>query len=153
MALFDAMFELSDDQDIGDNSASSTEASTNILDWTLDDKEMGAGEPLWLNVKMGTEALLSSSTCTLTVALCYDSVAPIDSSSTVIYQTGAIGKATLTAGAWVLRMPLPVNVDEDNIMGLLYTIGTTASTAGKVDAWIDHGPQSSYDTQVSASNI
>ncbi len=153
MAIFDAMFELSDDQDIGANSASSTEASTNIINFTQADLEMGAGEPVWLNVRMGTEALLSSSTCTLTVALCHDTVAPIDSASTVIYQTAAIGKATLTAGAWVLRMPLPYNVDEDAIVGLLYTIGTTASTAGTVNAWLDHGPQSSYDTQVSASNI
>ena len=153
MAIFDAMFELSDEQDIGANSASSTEASTNVINFTQADLEMGAGEPLWLNVKMGTEALLSSAACTLTVALCRDTDATIDSTSSVIYQTGAIGKATLVAGAWILRMPLPYNVDEDAYVGLLYTIGTTASTAGTVDAWIDHGPQSSFDTQVSDSNI
>ena len=154
MAIFDAMFELSDEQDIGANSASSTEASTNIIDWTQADLELGAGEPLWLNIKMGTEALDSTAgAATLTVALCHDTVAPIDSSSTVIYQTGAIPEASLTAGAWILRMPLPYNVDDGRINGLLYTIGTDASTAGTVNAWIDHGPQSSYDTQVSASNI
>ncbi len=153
MAIFDAMLEFSDDQDIGANSASSTEASTNVFNFTQSDLEMGAGEPLWLNIKMGTEALLSAGSCTLTVALCRDTDGTIDSSSTVIWQSGAIPKASLGAGEWIMRMPLPYNVDEDAFIGLLYTIGTTASTAGKVDAFIDHGPQSSFDTQVSESNI
>jgi len=153
MAIFDALFELSDDQDIGANSASSTEASTHVINFTQSDLEMGAGEPLWLNVRMGTEALLSTGAATLTVALCRDTDGTVDSSSTVIYQTGAIAKATLVAGYPILRMPLPYNVDEDAYVGLLYTIGAHASTAGTVDAFIDHGPQSSYDTQVSASNI
>lgn len=153
MAIFDAMLELSDDQDIGANTASSTEASTDVLNFTQADLEMGAGEPLWLNVKMGTEALLSTGAATLTVALCRDTDGTIDSSSTVIYQTPAIAKASLTAGAWILRMPLPYNIDEDAYVGLLYTVGTATTSAGTVDAWIDHGPQSSYDVQVSASNI
>ena len=152
MAIFDAMFELSDDQDV--SQAVGTVASTDIIDWTQADLEMGAGEPLWLNIKVGTEALDSvEGTATLVVALCHDTVAPIDSSSTVIYQTPAIAEATLTAGAWIMRMPLPYNVDDGRIMGLLYTVAGTTSTTGTVDAWVDHGPQSSFDTQVSASNI
>ena len=152
MAIFDAMFELSDDQDI--SQAVGTVASTNIIDWTQADLEMGAGEPLYLNVKVGDEAFDSAEgTATLTVALCHDTVAPIDSSSTVIYQTAAIPEASLTVGEWVLRMALPNNVDDGRINGILYTIAGTTSTTGTIDAWIDHGPQSSYDTQVSASNI
>jgi hypothetical protein len=151
MALFDAMFDFSDAQDI--SQAAGTVASTNILDWVNDDLEMGAGEPVWLNVRIEEVVASATTNATLAVALCYDSVAPVDSSSTVIYTTPAIAEASLTAGAWVLRMPLPVNVDEDNIMGLLYTIGTATTTTGTVNAWLDHGPQSSYDTQVSTSNI
>ena len=155
MAIFDVMAEFSDEQDI--SQAAGTVASTDILDWTLSDLEMGAGEPLWLNVRMGTEPLASATTnATLEVALCYDTVAPIDSSSTVIWTTPTgvpIPEADLTAGAWILRMPLPYNVDEERITGLLYTIGTATTTTGTVNAWIDYGPQSSYDTQVSESNI
>ena len=152
MAIFDAMLELSDDQDV--SQAVGTIASTDILDFTLADKELGAGEPLWLNVKVGTEAIDSAEgTAAMQVSLCHDTVAPIDSSSTVIWSTPAIAEASLTAGAWIMRMPLPYNVDDGRIVGLLYTISGTTSTTGTVDAWIDHGPQSSYDTQVSASNI
>ena len=151
MALFDAMFELSDNQDISQSAG--TVASTDIIDWTQADLEMGAGEPLWLNVRMKDELDSSAGASTLTVALCHDTVAPIDSSSTVIYQTAALTETVCAAGAWILRMPLPYNVDDGRIMGLLYTIADETSTAGTINAWIDHGPQSSHDTQVSASNI
>ena len=155
MALFDAMFELCDDMDI--SRTAGTTASTNIIDFTQADLEMGAGQPIWLNVRIGTEPFASAELDgTLEVALCHDTVAPIDSSSTVIWTTPTgtpIPEAGLTAGAWIIRMPLPYNVDDGKIVGLLFTIGTRTSTTGTVDAWLDNGPQSSFDTQVSASNI
>ena len=153
MAIFDAMFELSDDQDIGALTATEVAASSNVVNWSNSDLEMGAGEPLWLNIRMGTEALLSSGSATLTVALKRETDGTVDTDSTTVWTTPAIGKASLTAGAWIMRMPLPYNIDEDAFMGLLYTVGTATVSAGKVDAWIDHGPQSGFDTQVSASNI
>ncbi len=153
MAIFDAMFELSDDQDLGALTATEVAASSNVINWSGSDLEMGAGEPLWLNIRMGTEAFLSTAAATLTVALKREVNGTIDTDSTTVWTTPAIAKGSLTAGAWIMRMPLPYNIDEDAFMGLLYTVGTHPASAGKVDAWIDHGPQSSYDTQVSASNI
>jgi hypothetical protein len=157
MAIFDAMLELSDDQDIGTLTASEVEASENVFDFTQADLEMGAGEPLWLNVRMGTEAIVNSdSDATLTVALKTETNTDgtIDASSTTLWTTPAIAQTALTAGAWIMRMPLPYNVDDGRLIGLLYTAGgSSAFTAGKVDAWIDHGAQSSYDTQVTTSNI
>ena len=151
MALFDAMFELSDAQDI--SQAAGTVASTDIIDFTQADLEMGAGSPYWLNVRIEDAYDSSGGAATLVVALCHDTVAPVDSSSTVIYQTRALTETELVAGAWILRMPLPNNVDDGRIVGLLYTIAGETSTAGTVNAWIDNGPQSSYDVQVPESNI
>ncbi len=151
MALFDVMFELSDDHDI--SQTQDTYASTDLLDFTQADLEMGAGQPYWLNVRMNAALDSSGGASTLVVALCFDTVAPIDSSSTVIYQTRALTETELVAGAWILRMPLPNNVDDGRIVGLLYTIGGETSTAGTINAWIDNGPQSSFDVQVSESNI
>ncbi len=145
MAIFDAMFEFSDDQVITDTDT----ASTNILDFTLSDLEMGSGEPVWLNIRIGTAFAGGTN---IVFSLRYDTVAPIDSSSTVIYQTAAITTATMVAGYWVLRMPLPANVDEERIIGLYYDHTGTMS-AGTINAWLDHGSQSSYDTQVTTSNI
>jgi len=155
MAIFDAMFEFSTasaGQDLSTNTATEAEASTNVINWTQSDLEMGAGEPLWLNVRVGT-AFSSSAAATLTVALKRETDGTIDTDSTTVWSTPALALAALTAGAWIMRMPLPYNIDEDAYTGLLYTVGTHAMSAGTVYAWIDQGPQSSHDTQVSASNI
>ncbi len=152
MALFDVMFEFDDALDLGTHTNAEVEASTNVLDFVDSDLEMGQGEPLWLNIQVA-EAFTSGGSSTLVVDLMRETDTDIDASSTTIYETGAIDIAALTLGAWILRMPLPVNVDEDRYIGLLYTIGATTLTAGKVNAWLDHGPQSSYDTQVTGSNI
>jgi hypothetical protein len=164
MALYDALFEFSDDQDISQTVGSV--AATNVLDWGNNDLEMGAGQPLYLNVRIGTAfaevADATNGSSTLVVALVSDEDATIDGSSRVIYQTMALTETSLTDGAWVLRMSLPVGVDEDHTddggndgryLGLYYTIGGATSAVGTIDAWIDHGPQSSTGRQVDSSNI
>jgi hypothetical protein len=155
MAIYDVMFEFSDNQDI--SQAVGSVASTDTLDFQAADREMGAGEPVWLNVQIGTAFAevegATTGACTLVVALCNDSVDPIDGSSTVLYQTRALTEPELTANAWILRMPLPVDVDSDRILGLYYTIAGATSAVGTINAWLDHGPQSSHDTQVCPSNV
>lgn len=153
MALFDVMFEFSDNQDMSDSAT--TYAATDVVDWVDSDLEMGAGEPLWLNIRVGTAITSANGDSQFTVSLVRETNTDIDSSSTVIWTSRVMEESDsdLTAGSWIKRMSLPVNVDEDRYLGILYTIGTRTTTTGTVDAWIDHGPQSSYDTQVANSNI
>lgn len=145
MALFDVMFEFSDAQILTDSSA----AATNVLDMQAADREMGAGTPIWLNVRV--EQVFAGGTSVVT-ALVNESDATIDGSSIVIWQTPAVVTADLVAGHWIMRMPLPVNFDELRYLGIYYTLVGTFTT-GTINAWLDHGPQSSYDTQVTTSNI
>lgn len=153
MALFDVILEFSDNQDMSDSAT--TYAATDVLDWVDSDLEMGAGEPLWLNVRVGTAIASGAGTATFAVALVRETNTDIDSSSVVIWSSRTIEESDsdLTAGTWLVRMPLPYNVDEDRYTGILYTIGNQTTSTGTIDAWIDHGPQSSYDTQVANSNI
>ena len=153
MALFDVMFEFSDGQDM--SQSATTHAATDVLDWVDTDLEMGQGEELWLNVRVGTAIASSSGDSVFTVSLVRESNTDIDSSSVIIWTSRIFQESDsdLTAGAWLKRMPLPVNVDEYQYTGILYTIGTRTTTTGTIDAWIDHGSQSSYDTQVANSNI
>ncbi len=156
MAIFDAMFEfstVSTGQDLGNLTDTEVLAATNVINFTQANLEMGAGEPLWVNVRMGVEALLSSGSATMKVSLMAETDGTIDTDSTTLWATGDIPKSDCGAGAWLMRMPLPYNVDRGGYLGLLYTIGAATLSAGTVSAWIDHGPQSSHDTQVSASNI
>ncbi len=155
MAIFDAMLEFSDEQDI--SQAAGTAVATNQLDLVISDVNIGGGEPLWLNVRIGTEAVAevdgaTTGACTLVVALVYDDTA-VDASSIVKYQTRALTETELTAGAWILRMPLPVAIDEEQYVGLVYTIGGATSAKGTINAWLDNGSSTDYNTQIADSNI
>lgn len=146
MAIYDALFELCDNDSV--YSTNTSVQSENIFNWGDTDLEMGAGTPIWLNIRVSTD--FAGGTSAQFKIVC-DSDTTI-TNGTVLYETPAIGYASLTAGVWVLRMPLPVNVDEEQYFGLVVTCVGTMS-AGAIDAWLDHGPQSSHDTQVAASNI
>jgi hypothetical protein len=144
MALFDALFEFSDAQAITGDAQ-----STNVLDMQAADLEMGAGEPIYLNVRVGTAFAGGTS---LIVSLYAHTAATNINSGTQILATGTILQAALTAGAWIIRVALPVDFDTARYIGLYYD-DTGAFTGGTIDAWLGHGPQSSYDTQVAVSNI
>lgn len=155
MAIFDALFEFYDDaQLIGTSTTDYVGATVKTLDWRAADLEMGAGEPVWLNIRVGTTAYApTTAQDTVDFKLFADTAAGgHDSDSDIVLASGAREASTLVAGAWVLRVPLPVDVDTKQYLGLGATFNQ-ATTAGSINAWLDHGPQSSYDTQVSASNI
>ena len=155
MAIYDALFEFLDDATLVSATGTTKGATCKTLNMVDADLEMGAGEPIWLNIRMGTTVY--SGTGTVKIELVADTAAQgQDSSSTVILSTGLQDVAAapfITAGAWILRVPLPVDVDKEQYLGILFTGSAACGTVGKVDAWLDHGPQSSYDTQVSTSNI
>ncbi len=157
MAIFDAKLEFSDDQAIVTTSA--TYAADNTFDFEASGLEMGAGEPLWFNARVGTVAFAATSgstagACTLIVDLVNESDTTIDSGSEIMYRSRTFTEDELTKGAWLVRIPLPYDIDKQDIMGVLYTIaGDDLGDQAKIDVWIDHGPQSSYDTQVANSNI
>lgn len=152
MAIFDALFQFSGKTTSGGQAITGSDVqSEDILDWGegMEDLEMGGGTPLWLNIKVGTAFAGGTS---LNVKLYTHTTATTISSGTLLLQTGVILQAVLTAGAWVRRVPLPVHCDDNRYFGLFYNQEGTFS-AGTINAWIDDGSQSSYDIQVSESNI
>lgn len=156
MALFDAKLEFSDDQDLA--MGTGTAMATNTFNWADTDLEMGQGEPIWFNARIGTEAIAGTSgttagSSTLVVSLVSEDNTTIDSSSEVMYTSRVFTEDEMTKGAWLVRIPIPVDIDNKQYMGVLYTIGGETSADGKVNCWLDHGAQSSYDTQVANSNI
>jgi len=151
MAIFDVLFEFSDAQSV----AASTQ-STDIIDWGsgMTGLEMGAGTPVWLNVRV---AVAASAGTSLTVDLLNADSTDIDNGTEgtnykKCWSSGAIPQASLTAGHWIIRIPINVACDTYRYLGLQYTASGTL-TACTVDAWFDHGPQSSHNTQVATSNI
>jgi hypothetical protein len=155
MALYDAMFEMMDDAQLIGTSTTDYNAATAIeIDWGAAGLEMGAGEPLYFNLRVGTTAYSPTTADDLVtfILTADDTSSGHDSSSDVVLSSGPRQASTLTAGAWILRVPLPVNVDSKRYLQLGATFNE-ATVAGTVNCWIDNGSPSSYDTQVSASNI
>ncbi len=153
MAIFDAMFEFMDDAELtGSGTTLYLPISTwKELNWVTEDLEMGAGEPVYLNIRVGTTAYDQGTS--VNFFLCADNATSAhDSDSNIVMQSGIRPTASLTAGAWILRAALPVDVDAEQFLVIGATFDGNCSN-GTVDAWLDHGPQSSYDTQVSTSNI
>jgi hypothetical protein len=154
MAMFDAGFEFLDDEAMFTSTGTKYAGSTaKTLDWQAAGLEMGAGEPVWFNMRVGTTAFAGAGN--IQALLTADTAAGgHDASSTEVCRGPiiAVGATTSGAGAWLCRMPLPVNADILRYLGA-GVVCTGAATAGTVDAWLDHGPQSSFDTQVSTSNV
>lgn len=152
MAIYDKLFEFCDDDTVF--STDTSVISENILDMdsltsTYVARGMGGGEPLWLNIRVGTTDFAGGTSAQFKWMA---HTSTTISSGTVIYETPAIGVGTLVAGYDVFRCPLPVNFDAYRYVGLVVTC-VGAVSAGTINAWIDNGSQSSFNTQASVSNI
>ncbi len=151
MAIIDTTGEFWDDLTISASNTTTTPTGTavNTLDWGAADLEMGAGQPLYFNAQVGTTEITGT---TIEVILDAHTAEDAGGSNEIVLRSGAktIGSA-LAPGTWLFRGSLPVDVDTNRYL-VVKVIGTGA-VAGKVNAWLDLGPQSSFDTQVSTSNI
>ncbi len=138
MAIFDAMFEFMDDAEMTGSSTTLFKGAGTFreIDWVTTDLEMGAGEPLWLNIRVGTTAYTSGTTDTDTVTfqLYGDSDSDSqDSNSTMVFQAPARAVSTLGVGEWAVRQPLPYDIDAERYMTLGAAFSDNIST-GTVDA-------------------
>lgn len=149
MALFDVMYEFLDDQTLTTTNGTTIGATCKTVDWQASDLEMGAGEPIWVNIQVGTVAITGGTS--VDFRLLADAVEGGQDSGSLVVLSVTHAEAALGIGEWILRAPLPVNVDDRRYLAVAMYSATTPT--GKINAWLDHGPQSSYDTQVSTSNI
>lgn len=99
-------------------------------------RDLGNGEPLFLVIQVDT-AFTSGGSATVSFELASDASASIatDASATVHFATAAIPVASLTAGAVVATVALPMGSYE-RYLGILANVGTAALTAGKINAFL-----------------
>lgn len=112
-------------------------ASTNVVDLgplthgnTV--RDIGAGEPVYLVIQVGEDATASGS-ATVNFALQTDTVENF-ASPTVLFDSGAIGKADLTAGARPVAIAVPRGVER--YLRVNYTVSTGPLTAGTFSAYL-----------------
>lgn len=121
-----------------DQTVTTTAASTDIVDLGAA-RDMGNGEPLEL-VILVTQSVTAAGAATVVFALETDDNAGF-SSPVVLANSGAIGKAALTAGTEVLRVKVPL--DAERFLRTNYTVTTGPLTAGTFTAFLAHDRQAS----------
>jgi hypothetical protein len=121
-----------------DQAVTTTAASTDIVDLGAA-RDMGNGEPLEL-VVLVTQSVTAAGAATVSFALETDDNAGF-SSPVVLANSGAIGKAALTAGTEVLRVKVPL--DAERYLRTNYTVATGPLTAGTFTAFLAHDRQAS----------
>jgi len=139
MSYIDKQLEFSDAQ------AETTVAahiSTNVVDMGTVG-EWADGQPVYLVVTVNT-AFTSAGAATLAVELLSDatSTVAVDGSATSHWASETLALATVAVAGYVIAcFALPMEgTTYERYLGVMYTIGTAAMTAGKVDAYLTTAP-------------
>lgn len=114
-----------------DQAVTTTAASTDIVDLSAT-RDIGNGEPMEL-VILCTETVTAAGAATVTFTFETDDNSGFSSAATLA-SSGAIGKASLTAGTEVLRVKVPLAVER--YLRCNYTVATGPLTAGKFTAFL-----------------
>lgn len=113
-------------------------------------RDIGNGQPVYLVITVDTEVITGGSAGTIAFQLVSDAQAAIatDGTATVHIDTGtfvtddsAANSAQLNAGGLICCIALPIEGHVyERYLGVLYIIGTTTTTAGKVNAFLTLDP-------------
>lgn len=136
MAIMDLKLELSDAQTICFTDTQTGTASTNLLDLGAAKLAIGAGTPLYLNIRVcQADFANDGTTASITFNLHASTGAAFGITSYVMSRK--VIQADLTAGSWIMRVPIPSEL-ERRYLRLRYVNSnvTTGFTAGQVDSWI-----------------
>lgn len=113
---------------------------TNTNAWDL-----GLTDRLWVVLRVDTGIITGGSAGTFQAFVVSDALTTLGGAtvagSTLHFTgpsvvTGATATGLAAAGSILLAAETPAGVNYERYLGVLYTIGTTTTTAGKVDAFI-----------------
>lgn len=105
--------------------------------------DMGAGEPIWLVIRVTTAVDSTSDNTVQQFHLASDSTASIatDGSATYHYSTAALAQTSVdAAGDLIAAVQLPSGTYE-RYLGILHTTSVAAATAGAIDAFLTKDAQ------------
>ena len=137
--FMDSLLEFADADTLTTTTGTNNEGD--VVDLGLAGRDVGNGQPLYLVVQV-TTAVTSAGAATVAFQVVSDDSGTIatNGTQTVHVSTGAIGKASLTAGqTFVVPLPAEFPVYE-RYLGFQAVVGTAALTAGAVNAFITLDP-------------
>lgn len=143
--IFDSRLELADAAALNTGGAG-TYTLTNAIDTGAVARDIGNGQDMFLIVNVDTD-ITSGGTATLNYSLVSAATATLTSSPTTHLTTPTVTvAATATAalktkaGSTVLCVRIPNDGSYLRYIGVNYTVGTAALTAGKVNAFLTLDP-------------
>lgn len=109
-------------------------------------QDIGIGEPMWIVINVDTEIITGGNAGTIQFHVVSDSLATLGSATVASCTTHLVSDSIVTdgtdangalckAGATILAARLPSGSYE-RYLGVLCTVGTTTTTAGKVNAFL-----------------
>ena len=125
----DSQLLLSDEQDA---KADGSKVSTNAIDLSVANRDIGAGIPLYAVVII--DAYTPGTNVSLTISVITDNDAALGS-PTAIISTPAIAAADISVGRMPIVIPIPPNLITERYLGLNYNCAT-AATALNITAFI-----------------
>lgn len=137
MAIMDAKLVFSDCQTICFTAAAQTQTiSTNIVDLGAEDLDIGAGTPLYLNIRIGPTIDVPGRPVTgdLTFKLKTATGSAFNNTGTLIERR--LLASQITAGKWIMRLPIPQ--ETNRYLRLMYVKGATGTgyTSLTVSGWL-----------------
>lgn len=126
--------------------AAGTAVVGDVIDLGAAGRDIGNGETMYLMIKTGGTEIVAGAAGTIQFELVSDSVATLDSSPTIHFDTGAIttdvagsNDDRLNAGATIAQVAVPLGTYE-RYLGVRAVIATQTVTAGTVDAFLTKDP-------------
>lgn len=115
-----------------------------VIDLGATTQDVGNGEPVYLVINTDTAIVTGGSAGTIQFSVVSDSLSTLGSATvanctlhaqTAAFVTGASATGAIAAGGNILVMALPI-ASYERYLGVLVTVGTTTTTAGKVNAFL-----------------
>ena len=152
MAMYDIIGEFGDAQTFTTLTTTEGRASTNEINLGASDVNWGNAE-IYLNIAIATAFASTGGTPATTITLRSSTDSTITGSDTAVITIPSQDLTGVAAGTLLLRQHLPVDVDQEQYLGVFVQNATADYTAGALDMWLDHGPQSDFPAQKALSNI
>lgn len=126
--------------------AAGTTVLGDIIDLGALPYDLGAGQDIWLVLQTDTSIITGGGAGTIQFSVVSDSLTTLGGAvvasctlhlQTAALVTGAAAAGALVAGQNLLAIQLPSGTYE-RYLGVLVTVATTTTTAGKVNAFLTH---------------
>lgn len=121
-----------------------------VIDLGAVSRDIGQGEGIYLVISVDTEIITGGSAGTISFSLCSDAQAAIavDGTQTTHYTSkafvtddSAANDSQLNAGGYPVIVELPFEgAVYERYLGIVVTVGTTDTTAGKINAFLTKNP-------------